>query len=48
VDAARRHGGRLLLVTRRRLPELAGLDAPREAVLEGRDWVLLRFTPAGG
>ena len=26
VDAARRHGGRLLLVTRRRLPELAGLD----------------------
>jgi 4-amino-4-deoxy-L-arabinose transferase-like glycosyltransferase len=48
VDAARRHGGRLLLVTRRRLPELAGLDAPREAVVEGRDWVLFRFTPAGG
>ena len=48
VEAARRHGGRLLLVTRRRLPELAGLDAPREAVIEGRDWVLLRFTAAGG
>lgn len=48
VEAARRHGGRLLLVTRKRLPELAGLDAPPEAVLEGRDWVLLHFTAAGG
>jgi 4-amino-4-deoxy-L-arabinose transferase-like glycosyltransferase len=48
VEAARRHGGRLLLVTRRRLPELAGLDAPREAIIEGRDWVLLRFPTTGG
>ncbi len=47
VEAARRHGGRLLLVTRKRLPELAGLDAPHETVLEGRDWVLLRFAAAG-
>ena len=47
IEAARRHGGRLLLVTRKRLPELAGLDAPRETVLEGRDWVLLRFAAAG-
>jgi 4-amino-4-deoxy-L-arabinose transferase-like glycosyltransferase len=43
VEAAHRHPGRLLLVTRRRLPELPGVDAAREAVLEGRDWVLLRL-----
>jgi hypothetical protein len=47
VQAARRHGGRLLLVTRKRLPEVAALDAPREVALEGRDWVLLRFTAGG-
>ena len=48
VEAARRHDGRLLLVTRKRLPEVADLDAPRHVVLEGRDWVLFRFTEAGG
>jgi 4-amino-4-deoxy-L-arabinose transferase-like glycosyltransferase len=48
VEAARRHGGRLLLVTRKRLPEIAGLGAPREIVLEGRDWILFRFSQAAG
>ena len=48
VEAARRHPGRLLLVTRRRLPELLAVDPPREVVLEGRDWVLLRLGGAGG
>jgi 4-amino-4-deoxy-L-arabinose transferase-like glycosyltransferase len=48
IEAARHHGGRLLLVTRKRLPEVAARDAPREIVLEGRDWVLLRFTGAAG
>jgi hypothetical protein len=48
IEAARRHGGRLLLVTRKRLPEVAALDAPRAVVLEGRDWVLLRFSAPGG
>jgi 4-amino-4-deoxy-L-arabinose transferase-like glycosyltransferase len=47
AQAAGRHGGRLLLVTRKRLPEVAALDAPRQVVLEGRDWVLLRFTAEG-
>lgn len=42
IEAARRHGGRLLLVTRRRLPEVAALAVPRRVLLEGRDWVLLR------
>jgi 4-amino-4-deoxy-L-arabinose transferase-like glycosyltransferase len=49
VEAAQRHAGRLLLVTRRRLPEILAVDPPREVVLEGRDWVLLRLggAPAG-
>ena len=48
VEAAQRHPGRLLMVTRRRLPELLAVDPPREVVLEGRDWVLLRLGGAGG
>ena len=31
-----------------RLSEVAGLDTSHQVVLEGRDWVLLRFTEAGG
>jgi 4-amino-4-deoxy-L-arabinose transferase-like glycosyltransferase len=42
VEAGRRHGGRLLLVTRRRLPEVTAVGAKHQVVLEGRDWVLLR------
>jgi 4-amino-4-deoxy-L-arabinose transferase-like glycosyltransferase len=42
VEAGRRHGGRLLLVTRRRLPEVTAAGAAHRVVLEGRDWVLLR------
>jgi 4-amino-4-deoxy-L-arabinose transferase-like glycosyltransferase len=47
IAAAQRHGGRLLLVTRRRLPEVTALGVPRRALLEGRDWVLLRVGRAG-
>ncbi len=43
LDAARRHGGHLLLVTRKRLGEVAAAGAATEVVLEGRDWVLLRI-----
>jgi 4-amino-4-deoxy-L-arabinose transferase-like glycosyltransferase len=42
VEAARRHGGRLLLVTRQRLSEVTALGVPHRVLLEGRDWVLLR------
>jgi 4-amino-4-deoxy-L-arabinose transferase-like glycosyltransferase len=42
VEAGRRHGGRLLLVTRRRLPEVTAVGAAHQVVVEGRDWVLLR------
>lgn len=48
VQAAQHHPGRLLMVTRRRLPELLAMDPPREVVLEGRDWVLLRLGGAAG
>jgi 4-amino-4-deoxy-L-arabinose transferase-like glycosyltransferase len=48
VEAAGRHGGRLLLVTRTRLPEVTAVGAASQVVLEGRDWVLLRFTAGGG
>jgi 4-amino-4-deoxy-L-arabinose transferase-like glycosyltransferase len=47
VEAARRHDGRLLLVTRRRLPEVTALGVPQRVVLEGRDWVLLRVPREG-
>lgn len=47
VLAARRHGGRLLLVTRRRLGEVTALGAPQRVLLEGRDWVLLRIPRDG-
>jgi 4-amino-4-deoxy-L-arabinose transferase-like glycosyltransferase len=43
IEAARRHGGRLLLVTRKRLPEVSAVGAPGRVVVEGRDWVLLRL-----
>jgi 4-amino-4-deoxy-L-arabinose transferase-like glycosyltransferase len=43
VEAARGHGGRLLLVTRGRLPEVTAVAVPQQVVLEGRDWVLLRI-----
>ena len=42
VQAGRRHGGRLLLVTRRRLPDVTAVGAAHRVVLEGHDWVLLR------
>jgi 4-amino-4-deoxy-L-arabinose transferase-like glycosyltransferase len=42
VEAGRRHSGRLLLVTRRRLPEVTAVGAAHRVVLEGRDWVLLQ------
>lgn len=47
VEAAQRHGGRLLLVTRRRLPELTGLGVPHRVLLESRDWVPLRVPREG-
>jgi hypothetical protein len=47
VQAARRHGGRLLLAARRRLPEVTALGVPQRVVLEGRDWVLLRVPRDG-
>jgi 4-amino-4-deoxy-L-arabinose transferase-like glycosyltransferase len=47
VQAARGHGGRLLLVTRRRLPEVTALGVSERVVLEGRDWVLLRVPREG-
>jgi 4-amino-4-deoxy-L-arabinose transferase-like glycosyltransferase len=47
VQAARRHRGRLLLVTRRRLPDVAALGVPHRVVVEGRDWVLLRVPREG-
>ena len=46
IEAARRHGGRLLLVTRKRLGEIAVTGTATEVVLEGRDWVLLRLAGA--
>jgi 4-amino-4-deoxy-L-arabinose transferase-like glycosyltransferase len=48
IEAARRHGGRLLLVTRTRLPEVTAVGAAHQVVLEGRDWVMLRFAAGGG
>jgi 4-amino-4-deoxy-L-arabinose transferase-like glycosyltransferase len=48
IEAAGRHGGRMLLVTRKRLPEVTAVGAASQVVLEGRDWVLLRFTTPGG
>jgi 4-amino-4-deoxy-L-arabinose transferase-like glycosyltransferase len=47
VLAARRHGGRLLLVTRQRLPELTALGVPQRLLLEGPGWVLLRVPRDG-
>jgi 4-amino-4-deoxy-L-arabinose transferase-like glycosyltransferase len=47
VDAARRHRGRLLLVTRRRLPDVVAVGAPHHVLLEGPDWVLLRIPREG-
>ena len=47
VEAARRHRGRLLLVTRRRLPDVTAIGAPHRVLLEGLDWVLLRVPRAG-
>jgi 4-amino-4-deoxy-L-arabinose transferase-like glycosyltransferase len=47
VLAARRHGGRLLFVARRRLPEVTALGAPQQVLLEGPDWVLLRVPREG-
>jgi 4-amino-4-deoxy-L-arabinose transferase-like glycosyltransferase len=47
VEMARRHGGRLLLVTRPRLPEVTALGVPHRVLLEGRDWVLLRVPREG-
>ena len=47
VLAAQRHGGRLLLVTRRRLAEVTAVGAPQRVLLEGRDWVLLRVPRDG-
>ena len=47
VQAARRHRGRLLLVTRRRLPDVAAVGVPHRVVVEGRDWVLLRVPREG-
>jgi hypothetical protein len=43
VEAARAHGGRLLLVTRGRLPEVTALAPSHQVILEGRDWTLLRI-----
>jgi 4-amino-4-deoxy-L-arabinose transferase-like glycosyltransferase len=48
IEAARRHGGRLLLVTRKRLPEVTAVGAAHRVVLEGRDWVILRLADGGG
>ena len=48
IAAAGRHGGRMLLVTRKRLPEVTAVGATSQVVLEGRDWVLLRFGAPGG
>jgi 4-amino-4-deoxy-L-arabinose transferase-like glycosyltransferase len=48
IEAARRHGGRLLLVTRKRLPEATVVGAAHQVVLEGHDWVMLRLADAGG
>ncbi len=47
VQAARRHRGRLLLVTRRRLPDVTAVGAPHRVLVEGRDWVLLRVPREG-
>jgi hypothetical protein len=47
VAAARRHRGRLLLVTRRRLPDVAAVGAPHRVLLEGPDWVLPRVPRDG-
>lgn len=41
VQAARRHGARLLLCTRRRLPEVTELGVPHRVLVDGPDWVLL-------
>ena len=47
VEAARQHGGRLLLVSRPRLPEVTALRVPQRVLLEGRDWLLLRVPRDG-
>jgi 4-amino-4-deoxy-L-arabinose transferase-like glycosyltransferase len=47
IEAARRHGGGLLLVTRRRLPEVTALGPAHRVVVEGRDFVLLRLAVEG-
>jgi hypothetical protein len=47
VEAARRHRGRLLLVTRRRLPDVTAVGVPHRVLVEGRDWVLLRVPREG-
>ena len=47
IKAAQGHGGRLLLVTRKRLPEVAALGAAHRVVLEGREWVMLRLADGG-
>jgi hypothetical protein len=47
IEAARRHGGRLLLVTRKRLPEVTAVGAAHQVVVEGRDWVMLRLAGSG-
>jgi 4-amino-4-deoxy-L-arabinose transferase-like glycosyltransferase len=48
IEAARRHGGRLLLVTRKRLPEVAAEGAPHQVVVDARDWVMLRLAGGNG
>jgi ABC-type nitrate/sulfonate/bicarbonate transport system substrate-binding protein len=47
VADARRHAGRLLLVTRRRLPEVLAQGRAPRLVLEAPDWVLLRLEDTG-
>jgi 4-amino-4-deoxy-L-arabinose transferase-like glycosyltransferase len=47
IAAARQHGGHLLLVTRRRLPEVTAVAAPHRVVIEGREWLLLRVPREG-
>jgi 4-amino-4-deoxy-L-arabinose transferase-like glycosyltransferase len=48
IEATRRHGGRLLLVTRKRLPEVTAVGAAHQVVVEGPDWVMLRLADGGG
>jgi hypothetical protein len=44
VREARGYPGRLLLATRRRLPDLAAHGVAYDVVAEGPDWALLRLT----